>query len=162
MRIAPSVVYPVGRCAFYVRLLALLGGLGLLVLAVWWWPLLVKHPQVAPRGDWLAGLAGWVLWLVWMAFAWHSWRRSPTGRLQWDALAAADDEPPRTGAWRWQSGACRDAAPLQRVDLVLDLQDRALLRLRNPDAASRWVWVERASDPARWNDLRRALVSAQA
>jgi hypothetical protein len=43
------------------------------------------------------------------------------------------------------------------LELVLDLQSLALLRLRNRDVASSWIWVERARSPARWNDLRRAL-----
>jgi hypothetical protein len=50
---------------------------------------------------------------------------------------------------------------LQRVEMVLDLQGRALLRLHNADALARWVWVERARNPALWNDLRRALVAAR-
>jgi hypothetical protein len=44
------------------------------------------------------------------------------------------------------------------VELVVDLQTRVLLRLHNADALTRWVWAERARNPERWHDLRRALV----
>lgn len=44
----------------------------------------------------------------------------------------------------------------------MDWQDIALLRLHHAHAFARWIWVERARNPALWNDLRRALVSARA
>lgn len=161
MRNAPSVVYPVGRCLFHGILLALLGVLGLLVLVAWWWygAEAPPTPGVSSR-EWTA-LAGLGLWVGWVVFAWRSWQRSPVGHLHWDALATVDDEHPRKGIWRWRSDAYREGAPLRRLELALDLQDRVLLRLRNPDAAGSWVWVERASDPARWGDFRRALMAVQ-
>ena len=162
MRNAPSVVYPVGRCAFYAGLLCVLAGLGLLVLLRWWWPWL----DAAAELHWLthvAGGLGAVLWLGWAGFAWRSWLHSPAGHLQWDALGPPVSSglapgPARAGVWRWHRDTLADGAPLQKVERVLDLQDRMLLRVRNPDGAHRWLWVERSSDPARWNDLRRALV----
>ncbi|WP_439114414.1 hypothetical protein [Hydrogenophaga sp.] len=157
MRNAPSVVFPVGRCAFYAGLLCMLAGLGLLVLLLWWWPWL-GAPADAP---WLARVAGWLgglLWLGWVGFAWRSWLHAPVGRLQWDALGAPVSGLVGAGVWRWHRDALTDGAPLQQVERALDLQNRMLLRVRNPDGAHRWLWVERSSDPARWNDLRRALV----
>lgn len=156
MRNAPSVAYPVSRSVFHAWLLALLASLGLLVQAAWWWPIAGTAPAIVQR-DVLAGLIGAVLWALWLGFAWRGWLRAPVGQLQWDALATPPDGLQGCGAWRWRSAAGHDAAPLRRVDLVLDLQQRALLRLRDDDAAQSWVWVERAGDPAHWNDLRRAL-----
>ena len=154
MRSAPSVVYPVGRCAFYARLLLFLGVLGLLNLWVWWQGQIAPLHAAEGSGAFLVGLG---LWIAWAVFAWRSWWRSPEGQLQWDAQAAGEDDQARAGGWRWRSDAYRDGVSLRGVELVLDLQGLALLRLRNRDAASSWIWVERARSPARWNDLRRAL-----
>jgi hypothetical protein len=151
MRSAPSVMYPVGRCAFHARLLlclAVLGGLGVT-------PGPVTTTDSASRTQ--AVLVGVGLWLLWLGFAVWSWRRTPVGRLHWDALAGATDPERKSGAWRWHSDAYQDGALMQRVEPMLDLQTRMLLRLRNPDAATSWIWVEQDRDPARWDDLRRAL-----
>jgi hypothetical protein len=149
MRSAPSVVYPAGRCAFYAGLLAVWGLTGLALL-IW-----VAHRL--PLETWMAGSA---LWLMWATVAAVSWRRSPTGRLQWDASATrlADPSQP-AGAWLWHSAAYRDGVILSRVERVQDLQRWMLLRLHNPDGARTWVWVEGARDPDRWSDLRRAVVA---
>lgn len=154
MRSAPSVVYPVGRCAFYAGLLLFLGGLGLVNLLLWWHGSRAQQSAADIPGVLLAGVG---LWVAWAVFAWRSWMRSPEGQLQWDARSVESDGRGRVGGWRWHSEAYRDGVALQDVELVLDLQGFALLRLRNRDAASSWVWVERSRSPARWNDLRRAL-----
>lgn len=153
MRNAPSVLYPVGRCAFYARWLSGLGALGLLALAGGWW--------VSGNTSWAAGVPwlGAVLWLSWIGFATWSWQRTPEGLLQWDALADSATGQPLAGAWVWSSEAYQDGVTLLRVDTVLDLQSLVLLRLHYPDAASSWAWVERTREPARWNELRRALVA---
>lgn len=151
MRNAPSVLYPVGRCAFYARLLVLLGLLGLAAFGLGGWS--------APAVE--GGVSVWVgggLWLLWLGYAARSWQRSPIGRLQWDALAASAAPDARPGAWRWRNEANQEGALLSQVELMLDLQSRVLLRLCNADGATTWVWLERSSDPARWDDLRRALV----
>jgi len=156
VRNAPSVLYPVGRCAFYARVLMLLAVLGLAVLAAGWW-----HGRGLAGGAFrtAVGGVGVGLWLLWLGFAWWSWRRAPIGQLQWDALAADSSLRANAGAWRWRSEAYQEGAVLLRVDLMLDLQTRVLLRLHNPDRATSWVWLERCRDPARWDDLRRALVA---
>lgn len=157
MRNAPSVIYPVGRCFFYAGLLCVLAVLSLLVLMWWFWlsaqGQLLQQPRVVA---WL----GAVLWLAWAGFAWRSWVNAPVGLLRWDAQATPLHGLARAGVWRWQRDPHSDGAPLQQVERVLDLQNRVLLRVRNPDGAHRWLWVECASNPARWNDLRRALVQA--
>ncbi|MBA4256131.1 MAG: hypothetical protein C0445_09675 [Polaromonas sp.] len=151
MRNAPSVMYPVGRCAFYARLLLCLAVLGGLAVALG--P--VTMTDSASRTQ--ALVVGVGCWLLWLGFAVWSWRRTPVGRLHWDALAGGAAPGRTVGAWRWHSDAGQDGALLQRVEPMLDLQTRMLLRLRNPAAATRWVWVEQGRDPARWDDLRRAL-----
>lgn len=157
MRNAPSVVFPVGRCFFYAGLLAALGGLGLLVLLLWWWSWL-GTPGEAPFLVRLADAVGLLLWVVWAGFARWRWLRSPVGQLQWDALGAPVGGTSRAGLWRWRVDAYTDAMALRQVERVLDLQSHLLLRLHPADGAPRWVWLERAPDPGRWNDLRRALV----
>ncbi|MDP2416678.1 MAG: hypothetical protein U1D25_01360 [Hydrogenophaga sp.] len=154
MRNAPSVIYPVGRCFFYAGLLCMLAVLSLLVLL--WWIWLGADGQVPRMASWF----GAVLWLAWAGFAWRSWVHAPVGLLQWDALATPPNELSRDGMWRWQRDKHSDGAPLQQVERVLDLQSRLLLRVRNPDGAHRWLWVEQFSDPSRWNGLRRALFQA--
>lgn len=154
MRNAPSVRYPVGRCVLYGWWLLGLGALGLLALAGGWW----VSGTTAEAGGLMTGV---VLWLLWMGFAIWSWQRTPDGLLRWDALADSAAGPSLAGAWVWHSEAYKDGVTLRRVDAVLDLQDRVLLRLHNPDAASSWAWVERARDPLRWNEFRRALMAHQ-
>jgi hypothetical protein len=100
--------------------------------------------------------------LVWAIGAALSWRRSPIGVLQWDALASRDGQPEKPGLWRWRSTAYQGGTPLLQVSVALDLQSRLLLRLRNTDAAQSWIWVEASTDPGRWSDLRRALVATRA
>lgn len=156
MRNAPSVVFPVGRCAFYGWLLVALGTLGLLVLSGWW---LTSERTPAAIA---VGAIGGTLWLLWTCLARHDWRMSPVGLLQWDALATRLDNPMLAGAWIWCTESSGQGRPLLSVGVAVDLQRLVLLRLRYPDSTSRWVWVERSLDPLRWNDLRRALTWAGA
>lgn len=152
MHNAPSVIFPVGRCALYAGLLGALAALGGLVLAAWW--------IYAPVPTWAGSMAS-AVWLMWVAFALGSWRRMPQGRIAWRATErrAVAAMP---GQWHWLSAACPEGAPIERVELVLDLQVCLLLRLHNADSLTRWVWVERNRDPAHWTELRRALWAARA
>ena len=144
MRSAPSVSFPVGRCRFYGWVLVALAAVGALVLGAW-------SVYAASQRVW-HGVWGAAAWAVWLFFAAWSWWRSPTGQLSWEAHAQT------RGGWMWCSASCPEGAPLQRVELVADRQTRVLLRLHNADALTRWVWAERARNPERWHDLRRALV----
>lgn len=153
MRNAPSVTFPVGRCRFYALMLALLGAGGLAVLGAWW-----AGADAAPRWQ---GVLGGAVWMGWLAFAGWSWLHSPVGQLTWDASALSADRSARPGAWLWRPASSPEGTPLHRVEQVLDLQARMLLRLHHADARSRWVWVARAQDPVRWCDLRRALVASR-
>lgn len=153
MRNAPSVRFPVGRCGLYGALLGCLAALSIGVLGLWCW--LDGAPGVAR-----AGAVGCLLWLAWVVVAWRSWLRSPVGQLRWSASERFDPAGP-PGVWHWHSESCPEGAPLRRVERVMDWQVAALLRLQPADAPARWVWVERARQPAQWNDLRRALAAAQ-
>ncbi|MDP3250576.1 MAG: hypothetical protein Q8M77_01555 [Hydrogenophaga sp.] len=156
MHNAPSVIYPVGRCRFLAAFLALLALAGLGMLLLWWTE--VGHASFVH--GWLAS-AGAVLWLVWATWATWNWRRSRRGRLEWDSQAPSESlsQADGEGAWRWRDGASVEATRLDGVALAVDLQILALLRLRCAGCNSRWIWVEQWREPARWNDLRRALHS---
>lgn len=151
MRNAPSVMYPVGRCAFHAQALLVLAAI--VAAALWGW----RGSAVDSR-LWLATLAGALVWLAW---ALRGWWRSPVGQLRWDAQApgAPDAE---AGAWCWIGGGSLEPQAVQRLASALDLQGRVLLRLHAPPSVPRWVWVEQTEDPARWRDLRRALLRASA
>jgi len=155
MNNAPSVVYPVGRCAFQGGLLVALGGVsgavGLLFLAE------MDFRTLGVRG-WLPGVAASALWLIWMTWALLSWRRSPQGSLRWEPQRRVEDGI--NGAWSWTDRAGSEPLTLTSVERVLDLQGCILLRLSERGERPRWAWIERSSSPARWNDLRRALVSS--
>ena len=148
---APPVSYPAGRC--------LLAGWALLGLCLL---LLGALTAAAGQGaDPLAhaaaarflalGLVGWGLVAAWAAWV---WRRSPCGQLVW-----------RAGQWQWlpehkgQGGP--EALPVTSLHLALDGQAVLLLRLKGARPLPRWLWLERRSDVARWDDLRRAVWAAQ-
>ncbi len=152
MRNAPSVTYPVGRCAVHGAVLACLSALGLLALAllkVFWMTVSLER----------LGIGG-LVWLLWVALALRTWWRTPEGQLQWDARAAdvATALVGRAGGWRWL-GSDVSATDLDRVEWVLDAQATLLLRVYPRTESARWVWLEARRDPGRWDDLRRALTN---
>lgn len=151
MRSAPSVSYPVGRSALFLRLLVAAGALGMATAAL---------ALAYGLGGW--ALFGGVMWVVWVIVVTQVWRGQPQGRLAWTASMERPVAPTHravAGNWSWFSAAYVGGVVLQRVERVHDLQAWMLLRLHNPDGARTWVWVERDSDPDRWDDLRRALWS---
>ncbi|HUR87818.1 MAG TPA: hypothetical protein VMZ74_01900 [Ramlibacter sp.] len=131
---APSVSYPVGRSRFALGVLA---------------------------SAWLAGVAGLIAWRVQVpatplqvlvavaavlvpgAFALRSWLRSPRGMLSW----TGDD-------WTFSAGATESGSP----GAVLDAQ-RVMLVRWSSGKMTRWLWLERGTQPSRWDDLRRAVYS---
>ncbi len=157
MQNAPSVVYPVGRCVFYALLLAIIG---LLSAAVGTLFLLGFAQRSDHSWRWAPVLAWVLLWMVWVAVAVTSWLRSLQGTLKWDANMVRDEGG--AGAWLWSDLSSSEPLALSKVERVLDLQNKILLRFRSVSTGQRWIWVERSGHPARWNDLRRALVSSRA
>lgn len=157
MHNAPSVVFPVGRCAFHGWLLVALGGVGGAVGM-----LFLVESDVRNLGvwGWLPGVAGMAAWLLWTTWALLTWLSSPQGSLHWESRRVAEEGT--SGAWSWADRNCPEPLTLNSMERVLDLQDRVLLRFSGPGVGRRWAWVERRSSPGRWNDLRRALVAGLA
>lgn len=147
MQSAPSVSYPVGRSFFSGLLYGVAGLVALLAVGM-----------LASTSRFWAFVGG-VAWLFWVALAWRAWHTQPCGRLCWEAAPRrhAPDDGPVAGRWVWFSDAYREGVGLRRVERIYDLQRRMLVRLHNPDGVVLWAWVERAADPPRWDDLRRAL-----
>lgn len=136
MHSAPAVTYPVGRCHMQGRLTLALWGLGAAVCALW--------IRDAGRIGWPQGLA-LLLWLLTGALALRSLRAAPEGSLRWDGQQ-----------WNWQAGSNSLSGTVRPA---LDLQPWILLEFRPHAGASRWFWLARATDPTRWDALRRALWS---
>jgi hypothetical protein len=144
MRHAPSVMYPVGRSAFWGALLLLVGLWLALVLALArdglaWWQCLGLGLAVA----------------LWWLMAARDARHQPQGWLQFSA-SPLPHEPDDAG-WAWLREPGGDAVPLQRLRMVLDLQQRLLLQASGGEGAPRWIWLEAARAPADWLALRRAV-----
>lgn len=152
MRSAPSVAYPVGRCAFYGRLLLVLSASGLATLTVWAGS---ESGRLFWEGLW-AGLGLWALWSVWV---FNGWWRTPAGALHWDSLATPISDSPSMGAWHWRTRGDEEDLPLEQLESVLDCQSCMLLRMKRLDRKASWLWVERHRSPARWGDLRRAMTA---
>ena len=155
----PAVRFPLTehRIPAAALLLALLAGLGVLLL--WRWQQDFRSPSLT--------LIWGAVWL-WLAFT------AELGRRWWNALArgwlvwtgehwllrqTADHFPPHD-APRWQ------------CVITLDLQMAVLLRLQ-PVAGvavpggtarfvrTRWLWAQRSASPSAWQGLRQALVWEQ-
>jgi len=135
MHNAPAVTYPVGRSSIQ----------GVLGLVLWLagaaattaWAVTTPHALLAAAAACVciavAGLAA------------VSWWRSPTGELHWSCDG-------------WQLDL--QGQPLCGEPVVaLDLQASLLLRWRASPGAGGWLWLDRASAPGRWDDLRRAVYS---
>jgi toxin CptA len=106
------------------------------VLGLWSWQ--------APGWGWRQAL-GWVLLLACAGAALQAWRVAPTGWLAWDGER-----------WSWHGD---DGGGSGRLEKVLDVQARMLLRWHPEGGPSAWLWVERMAAPADWNALRRAVYS---
>ncbi len=157
MHNAPSVVFPVGRCAFQGWLLVALGAVSAAVGTLF---LVESDFRTLGVWGWFPGVAGVVGWLLWATWACLSWLRSPQGTLHWESRRVAEEGA--NSAWSWTDRNCSEPLTLNSMERVLDLQGRVLLRFCGPGVGQRWAWVERSGSPARWNDLRRALVASRA
>jgi toxin CptA len=135
MHSAPSVNYPVGRSPFAARVAALLVLAGLACALAW--------SLLAPLG-WRQTLA-FAAVAAGAGLARRGWLRAARGLLRWDGLA-----------WAWEEG---DRSAPGRPEVALDFQSRLLVRWREEGGGAGWLWLERASDPPRWEALRRAVYS---
>lgn len=141
MHSAPSVFYPVERSRGAASVLAAAWLCAVAAHVLWW------LAQAANAGAQAAGL---LALLLSAALAVHSWRSLQPGHLAWDG-----------DGWHWAE-AGRGPSPGWRLDVGLDLQRALLLRLRDAGGVTRWLWLERSADPARWDDLRRAVCAHRA
>ena len=156
MQSAPSVVYPVGRSVFYRNLILAVGGAVGAMLSLGWVVAWVAAPWSVRHGLWALGAA---LWAVWFARAWRHSAVAPGGELHWDARAMPVKLGDLPGAWYWRwADSKHEPVPL-RVVLVLDWQERVLVRTKGLPLVARWLWLERSACSARWDDLRRALTA---
>ena len=134
MHNAPAVTYPVGRSSIQGALGLVLWLLGLAATTAWalTWP------------DARLVAAAAILCAAAAALAAVAWWRTEAGDLQWDG----DD---------WQLHL-RGRADGGNPVVALDLQGSLLLRWKAAGSGG-WLWLDRASAPARWDDLRRAVYS---
>jgi toxin CptA len=136
MHSAPSVTYPVGRSRWAAALLSLAWLAGAAATLQW-----TLHHEVS--GARLA--TAWLVLIAAGAVAAWSWQVQPRGSLSWDGAR-----------WTWDAPAVRGASGSVRVSV--DLQQVLLVRWR-AEGSAQWLWLERASAPERWADLRRAVYS---
>ena len=138
MHNAPSVSYPVGRCAFQAWLFASFNLLTSAVLVAW-----ALHQGL-----------GFVWWAAAAAFAIAAY-------LGWQALRYA-----ATLTWDGQVWCLHDqnsgqVDALGEVHVALDVQKALLLRwLPASDtlqAKPQWLWLGLQATDTRWQDLRRAV-----
>jgi hypothetical protein len=137
---APSVAYPVGRCAFerwlYIAFMIATCG-------VWFaWAI------VQPRSVWLfVGLGcvlGAALWGLRVL-------QLPLATLYWNG-----------NVWLLhEENSKHGSDQLGQPHVCMDFQHILLLHwqpLSKPhNVVTRWLWLNRSTQPARWQDLRRAV-----
>lgn len=137
---APAVQYPVsGRSVWIGAALALVSLASLSALIAWVGLGASRHPA------WITGTA-FALWLLTVGTAWRFASTLSSGVLAWDGQA-----------WTFQGEP--DGVRWGSLTVCIDLQHRMAVRLVGGDGLSRWIWLERCRDSARWGDLRRAVYS---
>ena len=94
-----------------------------------------------------SAVVGLLLWLAVGAGALRCWRQWPEGLLEWDG-----------GQWWLQRGRGARPQALPAVPRVCwDGRDFLLLHASGRLRGGGWLWLHRASAPASWGDLRRAV-----
>lgn len=133
----PAVSFPVGRSRVFGFLLLGACLTGALVCAAW-------YRQMDTHG-WRLALA-LLVWSMGARLAWQTWRGLASGLLHWDGRE-----------WQLQvAGLGSVGQPTVR----LDWQGGMLLSWQpGRGRPMQWFCVERARDPRRWDDLRRAVYS---
>ena len=133
--------YPVGRSRWLGAGLALCALAGAGALGAW-----ALWGAGTQRSAVVAGAAVWVLCSL---CAGQFWRAAPVGTLVWSGVAWTLESPQGLAL----------CAPAARVQVALDLQQHLWLCLQPGTGRPLWLWLERRSQPARWDDLRRAVYS---
>jgi len=135
MHNAPAVTYPVGRSSIQGALGLVLWLLG--VAATTAWALTSPDARLVSAAACLCTAAA--------VLAGVAWWRTGAGEVQWNG-----------DGWQLHSwGQSHDGKPM----VVLDLQASVLLHWHATRGAGGWLWLDRSSAPARWDDLRRAVYS---
>ena len=141
MHSAPSVSYPVGRCAFQRITLAVLGVVTSGVLLVW-----ALHQPVS----WPLCMSGLVTMLG-IALGWRS-LHTQTGILSWDGYV-----------WCWHSRADGAEDQLGEVFVSLDVQKALVLRWQPTSGRltnlGAYLWLGQETATPHWLNLRCAVFS---
>ncbi|MDH4418037.1 MAG: hypothetical protein QE485_12510 [Acidovorax sp.] len=141
-RRAPAVLYPVRRSmALGVALVVLLMA-GAAVLWAW----LAEGAALS----WVSVCTAGGLWLVAAAGAVHFWTQQFVGSLRWDGQGWVLEGDGPEKIFRALS-----APP----EVLLDLQAHLWVCVSPWGHHRTWLWLERASQPERWLDMRRAVYS---
>lgn len=136
MHSAPSVSFPLGRSRFGLAIVLLLIMSGAAAQTAW---------MLQSQSLGFVHMLGCLIWSIGATLALRYWVNTQSGELAW------------TGAnWIWTA---QHASGEVSAKLVFDFQSILLLRLIFPEGASYWFWVQQNAAPARWLDLRRALVN---
>ena len=138
MHNAPSVSYPVGRCAFQRWLYALLVVLTLAVLLAW----------ALSQGLTYVWYVAVVAATLAMALGWRALHQA--GTLTWDGQV-----------WGLHDQGLDIEDALGEAYVVLDMQKALLLRWQPASdtlhAKPLWLWLGLQGSDSRWQDLRRAV-----
>jgi toxin CptA len=140
MHNAPSVSYPVGRCAFQRRLFVWFAVLTSAVLLAW-------ALNQGLTATWYAAVAAAALGLL------LGWRAlGQAGTLTWDGQVWCLHD--------LNQGQGHEDA-LGDVHVALDVQKALLLRWQPAsdtlNAKPQWLWLGSQASDNRWQDLRRAV-----
>ena len=138
MHNAPSVSYPVGRCAFQRWLFV---GIAVLTSAV----LLAWALNQGLTATWYVSVAAAALGLL---LGWHALGQA--GTLTWDGQV-----------WCLHDQGLGFEDALGDVHVALDVQKALLLRWQPTSdtlhAKPQWLWLGSQASGSRWQDLRRAV-----
>jgi toxin CptA len=144
MHNAPSVSYPVGRCALARRLWMWHTVFGLVLWLAWGW---AQDSQGPAQGIW------WGTGALWALIAYAGWRES----------VCQSERQPTLLHWEGRHWCLDEDARIGRVKAVWDVQSNLLLHWQplsfTPGCSGRWLWVTRSACPELWQDVRRAVYS---
>jgi hypothetical protein len=141
-RRAPAVLYPVRRSmALGVALVVLLTA-GAAVLWAW----LAEGATLS----WVPVCTAGGVWLMAATGAVHFWRQQFVGSLRWDGQGWVLESDGPEKIFRALSA---------QPEVLLDLQAHLWVCVSPWGHHRTWLWLERASQPERWLDMRRAVYS---